>query len=521
MNDRRLRGGDDTREQNSAYGPFDQRPRFGGVVAFGARASASGRGLATPWYPPSARMLAGTIRCLCYSTLALALAWPALARGDEVWVRADSTMQIYDVGTPASTLRWERRRFVQTLVGRYARRLLVDQEPRLEVVADVRIEQDFDRDCDPTLERCFPVTDSERPFDYNPLAVDSSLEARALYVRVSGLPVGGSAQLGRQLILGPIAMFRLDGLSAGVAPYDWLSLSVYGGQRVRSFSWWGTDTFAPSGSLRLRLESGRAVEEIDFVAPPLTAWVVGGSLRLLPVRWARAELSFREVWDRDGLVERRGGLRFRWSLRSWLRLSAQGVAELTSLSLVHAASRIELDIDRVTFDLGVQRRRSAYDLGTIWAYFQAAPVDEVVVGARRRSRSLSFGAGLRGRRIDRGDESDHEIGVEAFGELRRGGWIVHLDGDFFAGDLGPLFSFSSGVERRFLDALDLRLGLSFWHFDDPMRSTLRGPSVAETLSGRLEISPVTHIGLDMQHSYNYLAGHRLRALGQLSVEVWR
>ena len=448
------------------------------------------------------------------------VATPVNVSADEVWVGAHSSMQIYDVGTPASPLRWERRRFVQTLTGRYARQFGGDDTMRLQVVADLRIEQDFDRDCDPALDRCFPVSDPERVSYYNPLVADSALEARAVYLRASGLPLGGVVEVGRQLVLGPVEMFRLDGLRVEASPHEWVSVGAYGGLRVRAFSWWSTDAFAPSGSLRLRLEPGRAAEEIDFVAPPSRAWVVGGVLRLLPKRWARVELSFREVWDADGLIERRGGLRLRWAPLTWLRVAGQAVLDLSDASWVHAMARLELDARPLSIEAGLQRRRSRYDLGTIWAYFPAAPVDEALVGVRGRGRRLTWGAGLRGRRVAR-DRDDLEGGAEAFADLRLGPWALSAHGSAFGGHLGPLVSAMAHVERPFFERLRVGARLSYWYFDDPLRATVGGSSIAEALHASWRLTAVSELSAEMQHSYNRRAGHRFRGMLSLAMVVSR
>jgi hypothetical protein len=449
---------------------------------------------------------------------------PARAQdGDlDFMLDTESSFVAYEVRSPGAAAFLSRRRLVQSLGATY-RRTFVEDEP-LAVTASLRLrlDHDFGDTCLVTRELCIRATDSADPNVFQPLARSVFVDAPEAWVQLSGAPLGARLRVGRQLDVRTFDFTRFDGASLRIAPFELLAVEGYGGLVVRSTSFFGSGAFEPIGSIRLDRED-LSDDRAPWVLPPSTMWVVGAGLEVGASRYAKARLGYRQTFEDDGLVSRRVSLALASQPIDALRLTAEGVLDAFDGTITDAGASVEIDpLDELFFAAEVTHRVPRFDLGSIWAYFDVAPISDVTVrGELVPNDRLTLGLSLHGRTADLGQTSDYDAGAGAYATARVLGFRFSLDARGWGGDLGPLVSVLFGAERRMTSWLSAELRASLWHFQDPVRDELFGTSISEAIGATIDLSDTTHLRADFEHAYNRVAGHRFRALLALDIEVWR
>lgn len=445
-----------------------------------------------------------------------------VARALDVELDTDTSFQVYEVRSPGARAFWARRR----LLSRLALRLSHDlEEPddegrvlRVTAEAQLRLEQDFGETCLLDAELCVNAVDADDPGAWQPLAADTRLDVPAVWVETSGLPLGTSARLGRQLALDDIGFARFDGLSVRVVPASWVRLEALGGLLVRGTSLAGTPRSELPGAIRLD------AQDVPWADPPIDTWVAGASVAGGPGRALQLRVGFRQMWETDGEVLSRVSGAASSQPVDWLRLDANGVWDLLTSEVIAASGRAAVGDDTFLVRAGVSRHVPRFDPGTIWAWFVVAPIDQADLGARwKLSDDLTVGGALRGRRAELGPPfgEDLDAGIDGWFRARWEGFRFGATGFAWSGALGPLAGVSFDVRRPLLGWLELGLDVSVWHFDDPNREQLYGTVVSEVLSGRFRLSPETLVLAELQHAASRVIGNRFRAVLALRVDTWR
>ncbi len=461
-------------------------------------------------------------RAALFALTALACSGAGAASALDVQLDTDTSFQLYEVRSPGARAFLARRRLLSRLSLRVAHQL---EEPddagralRLVGEAQLRLEQDFGETCLLDRELCVNALDPEQPSAWQPLAADTRLDVPAVWIELSGLPLGTSARLGRQLVLDPIGFARFDGLRASAAPLRWLEIEALAGLLVRGTSLAATPRSDPQGSIRLEAE-----RDVPWAAPPADTWVVGGALEGRAGRFLRVRLSARHMWEEDGEVLSRAALGASSQPLDWLTLSGSGVWDLLSSEVIQAAAEIAAGTREVTVRAGVDHHVPRFDPGTIWAWFTVAPIQQTHLGVRwAASEDVELGGAVRGRRAELGpDGTDIDAGGDAFVRARWEGFRVGASGFVWSGSLGPLAGVSLDVTRPLFGWLALSLDVSIWHFDDPHRNDVYGTVVMEALGGEIRITRETVLFVELSHAASRTVGHRFRGMLALRVDTWR
>jgi hypothetical protein len=464
---------------------------------------------------------------LALSVIALALAGitgPA-ARAYDVQLDAETMFRAYEARSPSTATTWTRRRFVQNLQLSVTQALADEPNdqvlPRLRTVVQLRLSQDVGDTCFVGRDRCFDPSDANAATTFQALATDGLLDAMLAYVDVTGLPLGVEARAGRQLWIDPVGFARVDGLTARIAPAEWISLSAVGGQQVRGTSVAGSSAFEPPGVIRLDLPP-REATLASYASPPTDTWLLGAALELGDESIVRAQASVRDVSDDDGLVMRRVGLSMRSSPIDTLHLSTLAVLDAADPALVLGHAGAHWQLNDVALRASADLMRPRFDLGSIWAYFPTATVEQGELGASVKiSESSEIGGGLRGRRTEMRTASDHDAGLHAFVATSVQRFQVSSDGYVWLGDLGDLWGADARVARALSDWVQTEMGVSVQRVNDPARIAFDGVSVSEWARAAWRFTAQTQASLELAHAYNRVVTHRFTALASLQIGAWR
>jgi hypothetical protein len=455
------------------------------------------------------------------------LAFPSSrSRALDVEIDSDASFQIYEVRAPGATAFLARRRFVSNLAMRLVQPLS-EPEPdgrriRLSASVRLRLHHDFGDDCLLARELCVRANDANEPGGWQPLSSPSLVDLPMAWVAIDGLPAGISARVGRQTEVDPIGFLRFDGLWARAAPWPWLALEALGGAMVRGTSLLGTPQLEIPGTMRV--DRGPIDPTIQpWTDPPATTWVAGARASGGPGEWLQLSAAFRQAWEETGVVLRRLGLAATSQPIPLLRLEASGVLDLLELEAIDARAAIELREGIWSARASIERRVPRFDPGSIWAWFQTAPIDEVRLGGTVRfSDDLEIGGALRGRHADLGHlGEDWDAGIEGAVSTRLERIDLGLGGFMWTGALGPVAGVQLDARRSIIPEIAVGLHASVWHFDDATRQDLYGTVVSESIDGIFQIMPEASIVLEVQHATSRVIGHRFRGIVWLRVETWR
>jgi hypothetical protein len=339
-------------------------------------------------------------------------------------------------------------------------------------------------------------------------------------VEVTGLPLDGAVRLGRQLRIDTIGFTRLDGLAISVQPLPQLAAEAYGGALVRGTSLAGSAQFDLQGNRYVPSAAGDP--DAPLLDPHRDAWVVGGTLRASLGPAFGAAIDARYAWDTRGELLRRASLALTSSPHEALRLDAQGTLDLLDLEVISALASAELRLAAVTLRASVDHQVPRFDPSTIWAWFDAAPVQSVRLGASARvSGDLEIGGALRGRRVERSPDEDLDGGLELHARTRIEGLSLAASGFAWSGALGPVAGVALEGSRSVIQGVSVEAQLSVWQFDDPLRDQSYGTVVSTIVGARWAIMEQALLVLELQHAHSRNVGHRFRGMLVLSVMTWR
>jgi hypothetical protein len=450
------------------------------------------------------------------------------ARALDVELDSEAAFQVYEVRTPGANAFLARRRLVSNLGLRVVEGF-GELEPdgrriRLSVALRLRLYHDFGDDCLIGRELCVRASDAREPGGWQPLAPSAIADLPMAWVAVDGLPLGVASRLGRQLEIDPIGLLRFDGIWVRVAPAAWIVADAYAGLMVRGTSLLGTPQFELPGLMRVDRGANTDPRVAPFTDPPATTWVIGAGVRGGPGPWLELGAVFRQAWEESGTVLRRLGLSASSEPASLLRLEAIGVLDLLDLALIDALAAVEVRGGIGTVRAAVERRVPRFDPGSVWAWFQAASIDQVRLGGTLRvGDDVEIGGALRGRRAALGgtQDEDFDAGVEATLAARIERVDASMSGFVWSGALGPVAGVSLDARRRIIREIAIGLHGSVWQFDDPLRPELYGTVVSESLDGIFNLTEQASIVVELQHAASRIVGHRFRGIVWLRVETWR
>jgi hypothetical protein len=307
-----------------------------------------------------------------------------------------------------------------------------------------------------------------------------------------------------------------------VSPLPWLEVAVHGGALVRQTSFAGSSAFEPTGAIR-RDRTDLAPDRAPFIAPPTTTWALGAEAGVGRAEIARVSVGVREMFEDDGLVARRVAAAALSQPIDALRLRARSVFDLLDGAPVELGGEVLLTpIETWRLGARIEHDRPRFDPGTVWAYFDLAPMTEIAATvAHDLSGRATLRGGLTHRIADFGDDTERDTGLDGALSLRVAGFDFEAEAFVWGGSLGPTAAVLFSAARQFGPHLELDFRVSVWSFDDPLRAGIHGTSVSDALGGRVRFSESTSVRADLQHAYSRVVGHRLRALLALSIEVWR
>jgi hypothetical protein len=454
---------------------------------------------------------------------AVSAAWPA--RADDVRVDAETTLQAYDVASPATPVVWARRRLTQTLGLGYVKTLgeARDDAPpaSLQVHLRLRLNQEFGTSCLPNGQLCYAVVDPERRGSYTPLVDDGYIDLPYAYVETRDGPYGFSTRVGRQLHADAVGFARVDGLSARVEPATWLAFESVFGSLVRRTSVAGSDAFVPSNLPRLDLTTAELASTSYLLAPTIT-WLGAAGVEIGEERWLRARVSYRALQESGGWLERRVGFGLATAPSPALRFDAHAVADALQLGLIDAELGASLTRDQWHARLQLERHEPRFEASSIWAYFDVAPLWLGTLRvARQFNANFDVSLGASGRRTELTGGAEHELGADAAASLHDARDSLTLTGFGWAGGTGPLWGSSLSASRRVTLPIRIEAELSVMRIDDPMRAALSGLSLYELLGAHFSVSEESEIEIALSHAHSRAAGHRLSLLAFLHLGAWR
>ena len=457
--------------------------------------------------------------------LCLLLRAAGAARADDVRVDAETTLQAYDVASPATSVVWARRRLTQTLGLGYVKALgeAHDEAPpaSLQVHLRLRLNQEFGNSCLASGQVCYAVVDPERRGSYTPLVDDGYLDLPYAYIETRDGPYGLAARFGRQLHSDVIGFARVDGLSARVEPRPWLAFESVFGSLVRRTSVAGSDAFVPSSLPRLDLAASE-IASLSYLSAPTITWLGAASMELGEERTLRARVSYRALQESGGWLERRLGLGLASAPSSGLRFDTHGVLDALRLGLIDAQLGASLTRDQWHARLQLERHEPRFEPASIWAYFDVAPVWlSTLRVARQFNDHVDVSLGVSGRRTELAAGPEHELGVDGATSLHDERDTLTVTGFGWAGGTGPLWGTSLAASRRLSLPIRIEAEVSLIRIDDPLRAALAGLSLYELLGVHFTVSEESELELALSHAHSRAGGDRLSLLAFLHLGAWR
>ncbi|MEM1416860.1 MAG: hypothetical protein AAGH15_18325, partial [Myxococcota bacterium] len=171
-----------------------------------------------------------------------------------------------------------------------------------------------------------------------------------------------------------------------------------------------------------------------------------------------------------------------------------------------------------------------FDLGSIWAWFDVVPVQELraelvrELGTRAHGdprRPFTLGAALLGRRADpdRQGPPEHDGGGEAWLRVRRRRFSAGARVSAWGGALQPLVRATGDLQARAHRSLWLYGRAALWRLSDLEGEAIA--SVAGTFGVRLDLAAVTRLRGEVELAWTENEGTRLRGLASLVLGVLR
>lgn len=440
-----------------------------------------------------------------------------------VSLAADASFQTYDVRSTAGGAYLRVRRYVQTIDTEASYEFGERVDPTLSFGASLRLDQDFGDTCLIGRDACIDDTSRSNEGAFAPLARNTMLDVPSLWLAFKWPRIRSELRAGRMMVVDSAGFARLDGGMLQVEPTSWLRLRASGGERVSNASFAGTNAFVPAGPIRVE----RSNEELDdtigegALAPAVTLWTYGGSARVQPFDGARAEFSFRETREVEGLVERRFGAEVVVEPVSGYAFYALGRLDALLWQVTDGAVGARAEWKPVTTSLAFVRHVPVFDAGSIWWFFEPAATNSIELTSYVDvSRALQLGLLAEGRATEL-DKAALDGAVEPFATLVYRGFHFRLSQRIGSGDLGVAANTEFAVTRDFDSKVNAFFRFSVWHYDDELRSSAHATSVASTLGAEFRMTPRTRLALQVDHATSELVGQRLRAVALFSFEAWR
>jgi hypothetical protein len=450
---------------------------------------------------------------------------PPSAAADDVQVDSETTLQAYDVASPATSVVWARRRLTQSLGLGYVKALAEAKSgaptPSLQLHVRLRLNQEFGSTCLPNDRLCFAVIDPERRGSYTPLVDDGYIDLPYAYVETRDGPLGSSARLGRQLHSDMIGFARVDGVSARAEPAAWLAFETVFGALVRSTSFAGSEAFVPSSLPRLDLSLFER-QRSDYIAPPAATWLGAALVEVGRESSVRVRAGYRSVQQDGGLLERRFGLGLSTQPSESLRFAAHGVLDALALGLIDAQFAANLIARPWYAGLQLERHEPRFEPASIWAYFDVAPM---WLGSLRMARefgpAFEVAVAGRARRTELAPRPEHELGADLSANFHDPRDTLSLNAFGWAGGTGPLWGAAASATRRITRVVRVEAELSLMRIDDPLRAALAGVSMYELLAAYFAVTDESEVQIAVSHAHSRAAGQRLSVLAFLHLGAWR
>ncbi|MCB9603599.1 MAG: hypothetical protein H6722_08925 [Sandaracinus sp.] len=447
---------------------------------------------------------------------------PPVEDRSEWHVHADTRFVAYAVQTPRSPVALARRRLVQTAGLVQSLRLGDLRDPwTVRAVLELRLDQELGDVCERAGdERCLREQDVASRRDFQVLARLTRLDLPEGYVEVRPPRADVRVRLGRQILADAAGFLRLDGGRATASAHPLVSVDVFGGLYAQETSFAGSDGYVLQGNLRFDLPDALADERAPFVATPTRTWVIGGTASVGDARVLKVDAIAREARDEGGdLAARRVGVVARSRPHPALGLRAHGLWDPTDGTLVDAVAEVEGLTPRGLVRASARRVEPRFDLGSVWAFFDVVPTDQLSLGGQLRIGRATLAGAMHGR-WTRLDETVFDAGVEVSADLRDGSRFVALGGQLWAGSAGNTARAFVDLGRR-VGPVDVYARGSLWHFDHPWQQRLHGNSVAAAAGASALLTEQVRLRGELEWMHNRVAGHRVRALASLTLRVWR
>ncbi len=448
-------------------------------------------------------------------------------------VRAETQGQSYQLRGPYGAPVLSFRRLTQTLsLGAQER----SDDPRgyiLTIRARLRIDADFGASCDPTTDRCLDEINQARGAEFAPLFVRRAVDLPWAYLDLERL-AGGRLDLrgGRQLVVDPLGFLLFDGARTRLRLGDRLVLDAYGGLETRAGFPLSNGRYTRDG-LVYADRTGWDTTLAPHVQDRALAWLVGAGLDLRELGPVSARLAWRTVRGRAGVVEEKFGASVDLQLSRRARVVSetvysvpQGMVSWASLAFEHATPR-----GRV-LGMEIARSRPVFDLTSIWASFWIDPTDDLRVHGEwpLGSRATLVLAGLVRRYAldaastealaNRGaaDRALWAAGGTAGVSLRQARGDASLRTTFEHGDVASRAG-GDAVWRWWLRPGRVRLdaSASLWWTRDALRPERDLTSVGLVAGALFRLGAVADVHLSIEDDINRIVGHRVRAMGILSL----
>ncbi|MBL8603922.1 MAG: hypothetical protein JNK72_18490 [Myxococcales bacterium] len=454
------------------------------------------------------------------------------ARALEAEVRAETLGQSYQLRGPlgASVLSFRRVTQTLTLSGYDASR---DRHGwRLTLRARLRIDSDFGTACDPGTAQCLDEVNRARATEFTPLFARRALDLPWAYLDVDHL-AGGALDLrvGRQWVFDPLGMLLFDGARARVHVGERVSVEALGGLETRAGFPLSNGRFSRDG-LQFVDRTGWDQTLAPWVEDRRAAWLVGASVDYHGGGRLEARASWRRTESRAGVVEEKAGVIVDLALGRGFRLNTEGVLSVAERRLAWASLALERRWPgRGVLGVELSRSRPTFDLSAIWSSFWIDPTDDLRLHAERAlGGGFTLVASVLGRRYaldatlregdaqPEADQGRYAGGVTAALQLRRprgDAWLraVGEYGDVAlrtGGDLGGRWWLRPGRVRA-------ELGLSLWYSDDTLRSQRQVASLGVVAAVLVRINALADLSVALEDDMNKVVGHRVRAMGVLSL----
>ncbi|MCB9708399.1 MAG: hypothetical protein H6714_06420 [Myxococcales bacterium] len=445
------------------------------------------------------------------------------AHAFDVHLDSDTAFQSYEVRSPRGGAFLTRSRLLQNVAFRVVEPLSDDlkEGPQLSTVVQLRLDHDFGESCLVGSSLCVVASDASAPGGYQPLFDPSVVDAPTAYVEIDAPAYRLRMRIGRQTLWDALEIRRMDGAHARMGMADWMAAEGYFGQMVRGNSVLGSETFAPEGRPRRDLDDidPTLVAYLDNVG---TTWMAGGALEVGEPRLMKMRLSMQELWEAPGAVSRRLGMAVSSQPVEGLNLSAMSGWDLLDGTWFRARGQAQLNLTGWGLQAELERRVPRFDWGSIWAFFEVAPIEEARLGGYwEQSPALRLSAAVRGRMSHLPESTDRDVGLEAGANVKAGRLRLDVHTFGWIGDMGPVSGAMLDVSHPLAHRFFVYVRSSVWYFDDPYRDVLEGVSLSEMLGTRWRITPQSSVVMELSHATNRVVGHRWRALAMLNIEAWR